>query len=389
MKPSKTQYAIARHKKQKTVSDVRTAARHNDRTLPPKHAKPGTNLSTKTLLGETTNKGVIGRLMAKISTLRKQPKANGVRTVEVVLTASPEFFEPDINGKWNPKKVAEFEKVVTDFARAEYGDNLLQLMMHYDESSPHAHVLTMPIVDNRLCCKEYTSRSNLRAVQTRWADACKVLGLSRGVHRPGVSHTTLKDFYQAMNTPLPDLPPRPKKPNIDLKDRILGDATEKLAAYDKALAAWSKVATAYKDGLAAKARIVDVIAPELQERERAAALERQKLVEDRIKFGDMKLRYESTRDLDARSKMYVIKALPRVFLEEVLRVKLPGKRDPVDVLRDMGMVKNMAEGVDYIYAQLDAYGRRLNMPKVPVLPSAAPGKEPTLAFKTPEEVPSM
>jgi len=380
MATTTTQYAIMRHQKLRTLDDVRIASRHNDRTLPPTHAKTGHDTQPKTLLGPDNHMAVMRLLGEKTSRLRKKPRAGTVPAVEVLLTASPEWFQPTGRGGWNPKKVADFERHVVDFCKKEYGENLLQAVVHYDETTPHVHVITMPVMDNRLCCKEWMSKRRLQEMQTRWAEDVKPLGLVRGRKNSKLTHSELSDFYTAFKTPLPQLKPKPVKPKITLADRVKGRAEAKLATYDKQMTEWTKHAQAYSAGLKAKARAVDVVLPDLKKREGKIAHDQQAASEAKAKYEDLAVVLQGRLDLDTRSRMNIIKALPRDFLANVLGVELPGKADAVDVLRRAGRVKNMDEGVTYIFEQLAAFGqqREVTPPKPPEPPELK--NQPSVAF---------
>ena len=67
------------------------------------------------------------------------------------------------------------------WARGEFGKNILDVSLHMDESSPHMHVLAVPLTkDGRLCAKEVLAKPELIRRQDGYAKAMEGFGLSRG-----------------------------------------------------------------------------------------------------------------------------------------------------------------------------------------------------------------
>lgn len=76
-------------------------------------------------------------------------KSNSVLTIDQVYTASPEFFE----GK-SKKEIETFFKDCLEFSEKRFGVTL-NAVIHYDQTTPHMHVNTIPITqDGRLSAKE-------------------------------------------------------------------------------------------------------------------------------------------------------------------------------------------------------------------------------------------
>ncbi|MDF4849986.1 plasmid recombination protein, partial [Vibrio parahaemolyticus] len=62
-----------------------------------------------------------------------------VVSVELVLTASPEFFED------HPDKLDEWVELNVQHIKEKYKDNLLDIVLHLDEKTPHFHINVMPL----------------------------------------------------------------------------------------------------------------------------------------------------------------------------------------------------------------------------------------------------
>lgn len=138
-----------------------------------------------------------------------------VVAVELVLQASPEFFEE------NPISSEKFEEWVNlnvEHIKQKYKENLLDIVLHLDEKTPHFHINVMPLeraVKNRRRTKQqlknnesagtYTvynfnakklfSVNALRRNQDEFAKAVEKLGIQRGIKHSKSKHTTIKEYH--------------------------------------------------------------------------------------------------------------------------------------------------------------------------------------------------
>ena len=79
---------------------------------------------------------------ARMATATRKPRPDANRLVELMLTASPEFFA----GKSRDEQLAYLRDGV-EFAKARLGaDNVVSVGYHFDEGTPHVHVLAVPMV---------------------------------------------------------------------------------------------------------------------------------------------------------------------------------------------------------------------------------------------------
>lgn len=90
-----------------------------------------------------------------------------------------------------------------------YGENSISGILHADESSYHLHFLVCP-VDHRinknkqkiykLNARAITGgTAKLQAIQDSYAKAVSTCGLKRGVKGSKASHTSIKQYYTALN----------------------------------------------------------------------------------------------------------------------------------------------------------------------------------------------
>jgi hypothetical protein len=89
--------------------------------------------------------------------LPSEVRKNAVLAVELVMTASPDFV-----GDWN-KYLIDCEQ----WAKKLFGGdkNLLSVAIHRDETTPHTHVLIMPLKDGRLNANHFIGGSRDRMAE--------------------------------------------------------------------------------------------------------------------------------------------------------------------------------------------------------------------------------
>lgn len=97
---------------------------------------------------DRTLKSLIKERLEKIGTTIKRKDA--VTMVELLFTASPEFFE-----NMTPNEVRSYFQKCYEFACNKYGkENIIAADVHLDEKTPHMHLELVPISKGRLCAKE-------------------------------------------------------------------------------------------------------------------------------------------------------------------------------------------------------------------------------------------
>lgn len=170
-------FAILRHGKIKgTAKGVCVA--HNHRLGEMKSECIDTSLSR--LNQYSGDAKVVARINQKLPEKRRK---DAVEVVELLLTASPEFFDGLATDRAQlaaHPKFKEWVKTTAEWAKADLGQNIVDIALHMDETSPHMHVLFVPLIDGRLCAKEVTSRQEMQRRQTDYAKAVERFGLKRG-----------------------------------------------------------------------------------------------------------------------------------------------------------------------------------------------------------------
>jgi hypothetical protein len=150
----------------------------------------------------------------KIHSVEQQRKirTDAVYAVEILLTASPEYFRPDDPsryGDYQADKLADWTETTVGWLKQEYGDKIVRAELHVDEATPHIHAYLVPTDENgQLNCKKiFGGRAKMFAFQDNYAVAMKPLGLERGIRDSQAEHTTVKDYYTVVNAASQELDP--------------------------------------------------------------------------------------------------------------------------------------------------------------------------------------
>lgn len=189
-------YSIIRINKLKTNQQIKAAVSHNLRLYEVPNADPAKKELNQNFLANNFGE-VMEKLEDRIEKNNIKTRADSVKVVEVLLTASPDFFKDESTLK-------NWIKQNQKFAIKEFGkENLLQFNVHLDETTPHIHLLFTPITkDNRLSCKDlYGGKAKLSALQTRYNEFLKpnFPQLKRGKEDSKAKHTTIQKFYKLAN----------------------------------------------------------------------------------------------------------------------------------------------------------------------------------------------
>jgi len=176
------QYAILRHAKIKAPL-MGAAVAHNHRASSVEKVNIDASRTPLNLVLKAEGT-VAERLAGKLKGLTTKVRKDAVVAVELVLSASPEWFDElttDRAALHGHPKFRAWANESMAWARREFGKNIIDVALHMDESSPHMHVLAVPLTkDGRLCAKEVLARSELTRRQDSYAKALQGLGLSRG-----------------------------------------------------------------------------------------------------------------------------------------------------------------------------------------------------------------
>jgi hypothetical protein len=173
--------------------DVKGREQHNRRQYEPGQIPENIDPSrahlnkSQIIGGSDFNEAINARL--KGMTVRK----NAVVGLEYILGASPEFFK-----QANCKPYDYLIKCAAFIAKKHGQENIFAINMHFDEKTPHIHIIVTPIVEKevrwknkkrqgvskerRLCARDFTGHPNmLRKLQKDFYEYIVPIGQAVGV----------------------------------------------------------------------------------------------------------------------------------------------------------------------------------------------------------------
>jgi len=138
----------------------------------------------------------------------KKLRKNGVLALEYVLSFSPEYLRGEVTGKYRKdakSRYLRWLKASKNWLEETYGERVISSISHFCEKTPHLHVCILPLDTsksgkNGLNARRITGGAQkLREIHDSYASAVNHLGLKRGVKGSKATHTTVKEYYTALN----------------------------------------------------------------------------------------------------------------------------------------------------------------------------------------------
>lgn len=218
------------------------ASDHNLRQIPVANADPdghfervygNKNMDLEQLL--MAHLDGLGAVFSKMGVKQKNDSDRSKQTTvinEFVLSASPEYFRPgrpEAAGEYDQERLDEWLQIAIKWAKKEFGQHLLAIDLHCDESTPHLHICVAPLVEKTKNLRrtkaeiaegkpartatvwsfnnlEINTPESMRERQTSAAEAFKSLGLRRGVPSKA-KHENVKAYYKRINAAIEALIP--------------------------------------------------------------------------------------------------------------------------------------------------------------------------------------
>lgn len=184
-------------------SAVDAAGKHNCRTgHKGENIDPDRTWANELLIGTTNLSADIKKRLKEAGV--KPARKDAVVCREAVLTASPQFWGDDWKGQLKnanfKKKLDVWVKQSLKYFTDKYGLNVVQANLHMDETTPHIHIMFVPLVEKdgklELNAKSEMARWKLREMQTEYAQAVENLGLVRGkpASKTGAKHEHFRAY---------------------------------------------------------------------------------------------------------------------------------------------------------------------------------------------------
>lgn len=214
-------YAIIRVEKIKTRQNLTQREQHNERTKETPNAdEQRFDLNQEYV--KAPDQSVVAAMDARLQEAAiDKPRANATLCVEVLMTGGPEatVWQRDrVTGQAADMRGSQWAADVVTFARQEWGKNLVSLVLHQDEHTPHFQAFVVPIVGSgggrsgeanpknlaekladtvpsRLSAHDLFSPSRLQQLQTDYADVVKEHGFKRGIAGSRAHHKEMGEMY--------------------------------------------------------------------------------------------------------------------------------------------------------------------------------------------------
>lgn len=131
---------------------------------------------------------------------KARARADNVLGYDLLFTASPEFFSEEVV---SGKKINRWKDETIKWIEQNFGgrENIVNLAVHLDESTPHIACQTVAIHEGKLNAKHFTggTRHRLSELQDSYAEAMAKFGLQRGVKGSLAKHESIKKYYARVN----------------------------------------------------------------------------------------------------------------------------------------------------------------------------------------------
>jgi hypothetical protein len=177
---------------------VGSSGRHNDRTRETPNADPERTAENRVLIGSDRN--VREAVTEMIEAHGGKPRRDSVEAVELLLSASHEYFE-DADPEQARAKLERFtEQAVAFLSDRRNCGVCVKAVLHLDERTPHVHAHMVPIdPKGRLNAKYFLGgREKMKTLHDRYAEYMSPLGLERGREGSRARHQTVKQFYASV-----------------------------------------------------------------------------------------------------------------------------------------------------------------------------------------------
>ncbi len=191
-------FAILRTSKIGSLGKVGAVGQHIHRTRKTPNADPTRSHLNQFSPGtESTLDRVKSRLPAKV-------RKNAVLAVEVLMTASPQYFFEK-----SAEQIDEWKQASLAWANQYFGgtENIVDWAFHLDETTPHIHAIVVPIdPKGKLNCRHFLNgKEKMSELQDSYAEAMKRFELDRGIKKSLAHHQDIKTYYKLAKTRLTSL----------------------------------------------------------------------------------------------------------------------------------------------------------------------------------------
>ena len=196
-------FAVLRIQKLKTWGAIAGSGKHNRRERDTPNADASRTAQNTVLIG-SPEKNSVDAVKEAVSSQRI--RSNAVLGVEMLLSASPDYYRPDAPekaGTYEPERLQAWTQTATQWLQERYGGRIISATLHLDEATPHIHALLVPLDDRgKLNCRALFggSKHTLSLLQSDYAQAVADIGIERGIQNSRATHQKVSQFYALVQT---------------------------------------------------------------------------------------------------------------------------------------------------------------------------------------------
>lgn len=188
---------ILRVEKVKSMANIRQSGAHIHRH----HANtPNADPALKHRNTQAMGSNNLARdVQSRLDTLSKPPRRNAVLAVDGILSLSPDLLGDE-------ESVKKWGNAALGWLKEEFGENLVSVVLHRDESTPHIHFTVVPVdekPDGRrvLNARDMFDKWKLAAMQRSYNAAIqrRIENVQEPNYGSKAKHTTIAQFYEILN----------------------------------------------------------------------------------------------------------------------------------------------------------------------------------------------
>ena len=244
-------FAVLRIQKLKSWGDIAGAGKHNQRERDTPNADAARTGQNRLLVGDAAANSVD---TIKEAIGGQRIRSNAVLGVELLLSASPEYFRPSAPqqaGTYDTDRLEAWSQATTKWLNEQYGSRVIKATLHLDEATPHIHALLVPLDDKgKLNCRALFggTRHTLSALQTNYAQAVAPLGIGRGIANSRAQHQKVSQYYTlTQGQAIPPMPEPQTYAPLVMPNKVVRMSDERMMQYEREAA--TKGATAQREAL--------------------------------------------------------------------------------------------------------------------------------------------
>jgi Plasmid recombination enzyme len=200
-------FAICRIQKIKSWGQLKAHETHAVRERETPNANPA--VENIQVVEISDNLDLVTLVKQKIGS--QKIRSNAVLAVEILLSASAEYFRPQAPaeaGIYDKLRLDDFVDATVKWLHSSWGDTsgklrsrIIRAELHLDEITPHIHAYLVPLDERgKLNCKAlFGTRGKMYQLQDSFASAVAHLGIQRGIKGSTATYTKIKKYYAAVN----------------------------------------------------------------------------------------------------------------------------------------------------------------------------------------------